>query len=89
MATNTRITGAPARAPIFELNGCTNAPDEPYPYLDQAHAVLAFVDQVLSSGDEDAQLNPLLVQSAVRAASTLVHLAATGLHAMDRGRGGK
>ncbi len=69
--------------PEFRLNGCTNIVDEPYQFLDQAHGVLACLDEALDPNGGAGTLNPLLIVATVRAASTLVHLAAQGLNVMD------
>lgn len=88
MAINARITGAPTRAHDFKLNGVSYPIEEPYPFLDQAHGVLACIEEALQENDR-GPINRDLLISAVRGASMLVHLAALGLDTLDSQREGR
>ncbi|HEX8553160.1 MAG TPA: hypothetical protein VF695_00495 [Sphingomonas sp.] len=70
----------------MKLNGCAFDPDEPSPYLDQAHALAICLEEAASA---DVSLNHDLLQSAARGIATLIHLAAVGLFEMgERDRAG-
>ncbi len=88
MAAAARNTGAPTRAPAFTLNGVSYPIEDPYPFLDQAHGVLACIEEALNE-NERGPINRELLISAVRGASMLVHLAALGLDNMDSQREGR
>lgn len=83
MASDAPITGAPACAPAFTLNGCTLA-DEPHPYLGQAHAVLCCLEAACRETGE-GPLNQDIIAAAADAAQTLIFHAARALHDMDEG----
>lgn len=80
MATHAPNTGAPTCAPGFKLNGVSLLIDEPYPYLDQAHALSCALSDAVMGGHK---LNDELLESAIRGITTLIELASHGLQAMD------
>ena len=84
MATHAPITGAPMRAHPFKINGVSLLIDEPYTFLDQAHALACCLDEAAA---ETVSMNSDLIQAAARGVATLIHLAAIGLHTMDLQRG--
>lgn len=86
MASHAPITGAQTRAPAFKLNDVLVVADEPYPYLDQAHALSICLTDAVAGGHA---LNDDILQSAVRGITTLIEMAALGLDFMDRKRGGR
>lgn len=86
MAAHAPITGAPTRAPAFKLNGVSLSVDEPYPYLDQAHALSICLTDTVKN---DMQINEEILDAALRGITTLIELAALGLHHMDSKREGR
>lgn len=86
MATAAPITGAPTRAPAFKINAVSVVVDEPYPYLDQAHALSICLTDAVAGGHS---LNDDILESAVRGITTLIEMAALGLEAMDCKREGR
>ena len=72
------MSGAPEIA-TFKVNGTLLAPDEPYPFLDQAHAVNACLVYAVAG----KELGDDVLEQAMRAVETLIHLAAFGLAVMD------
>ena len=86
MAVHAPITGAPLRAPAFKLNGVSFMADEPYPYLEQAHALACCLDEAAA---KDISMNREILQTAARGIATLIHLARIGLEEMDSKREGR
>ena len=80
MASRASITRALERAPIFTLNGCTNRIDEPYKFLDEAHALALCLEEAAS---DNASMSNEVLQAAARGVATLIHMAAQGLAVMD------
>jgi hypothetical protein len=81
MATAAPITGAPAGAPIFRINGVSNPVDEPYPFLDQLHGILCCIQAAVE--DDSMPLNGLVMAQALRGAQTLAYLVGQGLAHQD------
>lgn len=84
MAANAPITGAPTRAPRFTINGVSMPVDEPYPFLDQAHALSICLTDTVKN---DMQISEEILDAALRGITTLIELAALGLHNMDKREG--
>lgn len=81
MAIHAPITGAPIGAPDFKLNGVSFLVDEPYPFLDQAHALACCLDDATSG---HASPNSDILNAAARGIATLIHLASIGLDVMEQ-----
>lgn len=86
MASDAPITGARTRAPAFKLNDVSVVANEPYPYLDQAHALSICLTDAVAGGHA---LNDDILESAIRGITTLIELAALGLDVMDGKREGR